>query len=142
MKVNRDIIGGNVTKDNETYKLIDNNSLDHLTLSKTILKPKKSTNGHSHDNLEEVYFFLKGRGKMQLGEDIFEVKADDIILIPQGKFHKVYNDMHFPMEFICVFEKYDRESDVAKYQTTTGRSEENYTYDKNFEDQNEIPFGD
>jgi mannose-6-phosphate isomerase-like protein (cupin superfamily) len=126
MKVNRDRIGGKITKDNETYLLEDNNLLNNLTLSKTTLKPKMCTNGHSHDDLEEVYFFQKGRGRMQLGEDIFEVKADDIVLIPAGVFHKVFNDMHIPMEFVCVFEKYDRESDTANYA----------------EDQNEIPFAD
>ena len=115
MKVNRDGVGGKITKDNETYTLQDNNFLENLTLSKTTLKPMQCTNGHSHDDLEEVYFFMKGRGRMQLGDDTFEVKAEDIVLIPSGKFHKVYNDMHIPMEFVCVFEKYDRDSDIAKY---------------------------
>tara|TARA_R100000742_G_C4237168_1_gene57548 strand:- start:211 stop:567 length:357 start_codon:yes stop_codon:yes gene_type:complete len=115
MKINKDNIKGTITKDNDTYLIEDNNLLENLTLSKTTLKPNQSTKGHSHDELEEVYFFMKGRGRMQLGEEIFEVKAEDIVLIPQGKFHRVFNDMHFPMEFICVFQKYDRNSDTAKY---------------------------
>jgi len=115
MRVSRDHVGGKVTKDNSTYILQDNNFLDNLTLSKTTLKPKQCTNGHSHDDLEEIYFFMKGSGRMQLDEEIFEVKKGDIVLIPSGKFHKVYNDMHIPMEFVCVFEKYDRDSDIAKY---------------------------
>tara|TARA_R110000787_G_scaffold219526_1_gene328235 strand:- start:23 stop:418 length:396 start_codon:yes stop_codon:yes gene_type:complete len=127
MRVNRDHIGGEVTKDNSTYILQDNNLLDNLTLSKTTLKPMQCTGGHSHDDLEEVYFFMKGRGRMQLGDETFEVKAEDIILIPQGKFHKVYNDMHIPMEFVCVFEKYDRDSDVAKY-TENDVKEQNDLY--------------
>ncbi len=40
MKVNINEIGGEITKDNETYVLEDNNLLEHMTLSKTTLKPK------------------------------------------------------------------------------------------------------
>tara|TARA_B110000116_G_scaffold208554_1_gene184025 strand:+ start:177 stop:524 length:348 start_codon:yes stop_codon:yes gene_type:complete len=115
MKVNTNEIGGEITKDNETYVLEDNNLLEHMTLSKTTLKPNQSTRGHLHDDLEEVYFFTKGEGKMVLGEEEFDVKAADIVLIPQGKFHRVINDKNEPIEFVCVFEKYDRESDTAKY---------------------------
>ena len=115
MKVNTNEIGGEITKDNETYILEDNNLLEHMTLSKTTLKPNQSTRGHSHDDLEEVYFFTKGDGRMVLGEKEFDVKADDVILIPQGKFHRVINDKDESMEFVCVFEKYDRKSDTAKY---------------------------
>ena len=115
MKVNTKEIGGEITKDNETYVLEDNNLLEHMTLSKTTLKPSQSTRGHLHDDLEEVYFFTKGEGKMVLGEEEFDVKAADIVLIPQGKFHRVINNKNESMEFVCVFEKYDRESDTAKY---------------------------
>ena len=109
MKVNTKEIGGEITKDNETYVLEDNNLLEHMTLSKTTLKPNQSTKGHLHDDLEEVYFFTKGEGKMVLGEEEFEVKAADIVLIPQGKFHRVINNKNKSMEFVCVFEKYDRD---------------------------------
>ncbi len=92
MKVNTNDIGGEITKDNETYVLEDNNLLEHMTLSKTTLKPNQSTRGHLHDELEEVYFFTKGDGIMVLGEEEFPVKADDVVLIPQGKFHRVINN--------------------------------------------------
>ena len=60
MKVNTKNIGGEITKENDTYVLEDNNLLEHMTLSKTTLKPNQSTRGHLHDDLEEVYFFTKG----------------------------------------------------------------------------------
>ena len=115
MKVSTKNIGGEITKENDTYVLEDNNLLEHMTLSKTTLKPNQSTRGHLHDDLEEVYFFTKGDGIMVLGEEEFSVKEDDVVLIPQGKFHRVINNKSEPMEFVCVFEKYDRQSDIAKY---------------------------
>jgi quercetin dioxygenase-like cupin family protein len=115
MKVKKTDIKGDIIKDNDTYTLIDNNHLQNLTLSKTILKPDQETRGHSHENQEEVYFF-HGYGKMQLGEKVFGVSPGSIVLIPKGTFHKVINHhTNHACEFICVFEKYDRESDVAAY---------------------------
>jgi mannose-6-phosphate isomerase-like protein (cupin superfamily) len=111
VKVTSEEIGGNVVKDNETYRLIDNRLLNNLVLSKTILHPGMCTTGHDHPGLEEVYFFHKGSGRMQVGERHFEVKGGDIILIPDGDFHKVFNQEEGAtedLEFICVFQSYER----------------------------------
>ena len=49
-------IGGEIVKDNETYLLKDNKTLDKLVLSSTLLNPFKQTTGHNHSGQEEVYF--------------------------------------------------------------------------------------
>jgi mannose-6-phosphate isomerase-like protein (cupin superfamily) len=109
MKVNKEDIGGELIRDTDVYQVIDNNLLNNLTLSKTILHPLHRTSGHSHEGLEEVYFFIDGSGRMQLDEDFTPVTAGDIVLIPAGAYHRVYNDMHDKnLEFICVFQKYER----------------------------------
>ena len=59
-------IGGLVIKDNETYTLKDNTTLNNLVVSSTDLKPYKSTTGHRHAGQEEVYYFVKGSGTMFL----------------------------------------------------------------------------
>ena len=116
MKVELEKIDGVIMKDNETYVLEDNNFLEHLTLSRTVLKPGMSTRGHSHDNQEEVYIFTKGTGAMIIGEDSYSTSAKDTFLIPKGKFHRVMNLSETETcEFTCVFEKYDRSGNEAKY---------------------------
>jgi len=117
MKVSTKNIVGKTVKDNDTYLLEDNNLLNNLTLSKTTLKPGKSTNGHSHEDEDEVYFFTKGWGIMKIGDKEYSAKDGDIFLIPSGKFHQVSNSHseEYSCEFICVFQKYDRASDTAKY---------------------------
>tara|TARA_R110001592_G_scaffold210294_2_gene461721 strand:- start:1767 stop:2156 length:390 start_codon:yes stop_codon:yes gene_type:complete len=129
MKVNTKNIGGKVVRENDTYILEDNTLLNNLTLSKTTLKPGMSTNGHHHDEEDEVYFFTKGWANMIIGDELEMAKAGDIFLVPAGKFHKVVNSHseNFTCEFICVFQKYNRDSDVAIY----GDS-----------DQDSQPFGD
>jgi quercetin dioxygenase-like cupin family protein len=116
MKLKLDNIGGNIIKDNETYTLTDNNFLSNLTLSQTYLKPGQATRGHSHDNQEEVYTFTRGYGTMVIGEVKHDAIPGDTFLIKAGNFHRVINKSNLqPCVFTCVFEKYDRNSDVAKY---------------------------
>ena len=113
MKVNQRDINGEIIRDTEVYQVIDNNLLNNLTLSKTVLYPLQRTGGHSHEGLEEVYFFTSGSGRMQLDhentETMLSVRSGDIVLIPAGAYHRVYNDQHNEnLEFVCVFQRYDR----------------------------------
>jgi oxalate decarboxylase/phosphoglucose isomerase-like protein (cupin superfamily) len=113
MKVNNSELSGKVIRNNETYIVEDNTFLNNLVLSKTTLHPGKETTGHSHEGLEEVYFFIKGEGKMLLKTETTEtnlsVGEGDIVLIPDGAFHKVFNhEGKEDLEFVCVFQKYER----------------------------------
>ncbi len=97
-------IGGNVVKDTEVYRIQDNTDLKNLVVSSTLLHPQQSTRGHSHPGQEEVYTFISGSGKMQLGDIIHEVTEGDLILIEDGVFHKVINDTSDNLYFVCVFD--------------------------------------
>ena len=90
-------IGGEVVKDNETYLLKDNKTLNNLVVSSTLLNPFKQTTGHNHSGQEEVYIFVSGSGYMIVDDDSFTVGADDVVLIPDGSFHRVYNDTAEPL---------------------------------------------
>lgn len=108
MKVNVLDIGGDVIKDNETYILKDNKKLNNLVLSSTDLKPGKSTTGHAHIGQEEVYYFVKGEGKMELispnAEKIMhDVKSGTVVLIEDGFFHRVHAGKD-GCYFVCVFD--------------------------------------
>jgi len=104
MKYNIKNIKGEVVKNNDTYLLRDNKTLNNLILSSTRLKPKKETRGHSHEGKEEIYYFVEGRGVMQLGDETFHVEEGDVVLIPDGIFHKVDNPTDKDLYFVCVFE--------------------------------------
>lgn len=97
-------IGGEIVKDNEIYLLKDNKTLNNLVLSSTKLYRGQATRGHSHEGQEEVYFFVKGTGIMMVDEQKFRVNAGDIILIPDGAFHRVINDGEQNLIFNCVFD--------------------------------------
>ena len=104
IKVTMDNIGGEVVKDTDVYKLQDNNFGNNLTLSSTFLRANQKTNGHTHKGQEEVYFFGKGEGEMQIDDNRFPVKEGDVVCIEDGEFHRVFNTGHLGLYFVCVFD--------------------------------------
>ena len=100
-------IGGEVVKSDDRYIVKDNKTLNNLVVSSTELNPGKETSGHRHAGQEEVYFFISGSGRMIIdGDDYreFSVEAGDVMLIPDGAFHKVRNTGQEPLYFVCVFD--------------------------------------
>ena len=97
-------IKGELAKDSDRYEVYDNANLHQLIVSKTILKPYKSTTGHRHKGQEEVYIFVSGSGQMELDHNIFDVTAGDTVLIEDNVFHKVHNTTDVGLKFICVFD--------------------------------------
>ncbi len=97
-------IGGEVVKDNDTYLLKDNRTLNNLVLSSTKLYRGQSTRGHNHPGQEEVYFFVQGTGIMIIDEQRFRVEAGSVVLVPDGAFHRVINDGEMNLTFNCVFQ--------------------------------------
>jgi len=93
-------------RDNEIYRVYDLPELKHLNISLTELYPKKSTLGHSHKNVDEVYIFINGRGIMEVGKKIIKVKAGDLVPVRSGAFHRVHNKGKEILSFWAIFEKY------------------------------------
>ena len=79
----------------------DTDSKD-LLAGYTIVYPGCSTRGHRHENLEEVYYFTKGKGIMRVGEEEFEVEAGDCVYVPFGPFHSTKNPYNTSLEFVWV----------------------------------------
>ena len=104
MKVNINDIGGKIVKQDERYIVKDNTDLNNLIVSSTRLQPRKSTSGHSHAGQEEVYYFIEGTGKMELGEEMIKVEPGDVILIKDGVYHRVHAGMYEELYFVCVFD--------------------------------------
>lgn len=97
-------IDGDIVKDDETYLLKDNKKLKNLVVSSTTLHAKKSTRGHRHAGQEEVYFFISGRGLMELDNESFYVSPGQIVQIEDGVFHRVHNTEDTDLYFVCVFD--------------------------------------
>ena len=96
-----------LVKNSSLYEVYDL-SLARLVVSMTVLWEGKSTTGHMHEDSEEVYIFVEGTAEIQLGDrGKEEVTSGDIVVVPPGVFHRVFNNGGYVVRMICVFEKYD-----------------------------------
>lgn len=103
MKLNIDDIGGEIVKQDDRYTVKDNKTLNNLVISSTDLYAGKSTSGHFHAGQEEVYYFVKGSGEMEIEQDRFAVQPGDVVPIPDGAFHRVHAGEN-GCYFVCVFD--------------------------------------
>ena len=74
----------------------------NLQVGYTTVYPECTTRGHSHDHLEEVYFFTHGKGVMVVGDEEMEVAAGDVVYVPFGPFHTTRNPYNQPLEYFWV----------------------------------------
>lgn len=88
----------------DTYFLIDPDSSPSqiLKMGLTIVYPTGRTTGHKHEDLEEVYFVLSGRGKMVVGDEEFPIQEGDAFHVPPGAFHVTYNPGIQPLKLLWV----------------------------------------
>jgi mannose-6-phosphate isomerase-like protein (cupin superfamily) len=72
-----------------------------MFLAHASVPPGNKLLGHV-DPMEEIYIIQKGRGLMQVGEEICEVKPGDAIHIPIGDYHELTNTGGEEMTLLVV----------------------------------------
>jgi mannose-6-phosphate isomerase-like protein (cupin superfamily) len=73
------------------HMILDTRHLQTLMfLAHASVGPGKKLIGHA-DPMEEIYIIQRGRGHMQVGEEVYEVESGDAIHIPIGHFHELVN---------------------------------------------------
>lgn len=93
----------------DTYFLInpDDSPSRRLKMGYTTIYPTGTTTGHSHDDLEEVYFVISGEGVMIVGNDEFPIKTGDALYVPPGEFHTTVQKGNLPLVVLWVTGKLD-----------------------------------
>jgi mannose-6-phosphate isomerase-like protein (cupin superfamily) len=102
--VNRDGSAPFVTKDgSEIRSILDrtNSGAAHQSLAEATLPPGGATEAHRHPRTEEIYYILRGRGRMRVGDETRAVGPGDGILIPPGRRHQIQNSGAEPLVFLC-----------------------------------------
>lgn len=70
--------------------------------AKVTLNPGCSIGVHDHVDEEEVYYILKGTGKVNDNGAEKMVQAGDVILTGNGAFHSLENSGNEPLELMAV----------------------------------------
>ena len=93
----------------DTYYLIDRLSgpPQRLTCGHTTIYPTGTTTGHSHDDMEEIYYVISGEGIMVVGEDEYPIKQGDALYVPPGEFHTTKQTGILPLTVLWVTCKLD-----------------------------------
>jgi len=94
-----------LVKSDDCCVVCDKSLSEKLVVSITLLRPGKQTTGHSHPGAE-VYFFVEGKGEIEVDGSRQRVGSKDIVPIKPNQFHRVYNTSDKELIFVAAFEKY------------------------------------
>jgi mannose-6-phosphate isomerase-like protein (cupin superfamily) len=94
----------NTPHGSEIRPLIDRTTsgIERCSLAEEVLPPGAAVGRHHHVETEEVYYILKGTGRMTVGPDSREVEPGDAIFIPRGHTHTLENTGSEPMTILLV----------------------------------------
>ena len=88
-----------VTKDGSTIRELLRTEVQ--SLAEATLEPDEATQRHYHRATEEIYFVLKGSGRMEVGGDSKMIRPGDAVLIPAGAWHTLENNGNSELRFLC-----------------------------------------
>ncbi len=75
--------------------------LRHHSLAESVIPPGGSTIPHHHGAGEEVYYVLRGRGRLTLGDTTHDVGPGHAITIRPGTFHHLMNVGDEELVILC-----------------------------------------
>ena len=79
-----------------------NSCIEKQSLAEARLMVGAQTAAHYHQRAEEIYFLLVGSARMQIGDEVLEVRPGDAIAIPPGQVHQITNTGNVELRFLCI----------------------------------------
>jgi len=64
----------------------------NLSITWVDMPPGAEQRAHSHEEAEQVYVIVRGRGRMQVAGDVEDVGEGDLVFIPPATEHGIVND--------------------------------------------------
>ena len=88
----------------DTLFLVDpeNSPSQTLKMGHTTIYPTGTTTGHTHDDMEEVYYVVSGEGTMRVGDDEFPIRTGDALYVSPGEFHTTIQKGNLPLTLVWV----------------------------------------
>src|SRR6476661_1268864 len=71
------------------------------SLAEATVPARAATIEHYHRTSEEIYYFTGGSGRMRLGDEEFDVRAGDCVVIAPGVRHKLWSSGDGPLVLLC-----------------------------------------
>lgn len=102
--INRNSTVSFITKDgSEIRELLAhrNSAIRNQSLAEASVAPGLTTQEHCHPKSEEIYYILRGTGRIKLNGAWRDVVPLDAIAIPPGTRHCIANSGSEPLVFLC-----------------------------------------
>lgn len=81
------------------------------SLAHARLRPGEASKPHRLKTSSEVYFILRGRGRMKIDDESADVKPGAVIYIPPGSMQNIENMGDGTLAFLCIVRPPWREED-------------------------------
>ncbi len=88
-------------KDTTIQVLISSQEGPNFALRKFSMLPGGGMPRHTN-TVEHEQYVLRGHARIGIGEEIYEVKQGDVVLIPADEIHFYENIGTEPFEFLCI----------------------------------------
>jgi mannose-6-phosphate isomerase-like protein (cupin superfamily) len=101
---NRDKARVFITKDSSEIREIlapRNSPLKRQSLAEATVRPGTRTHEHRHLRTEEIYYVLRGKGRMHIEGEARDVGKGDGIAILPGQWHWISNAGKEDLVFLC-----------------------------------------
>jgi mannose-6-phosphate isomerase-like protein (cupin superfamily) len=72
------------------------------SLTRHIVQGRITTDYHSHENKEQVYYFVSGRAKMLIDDVEYDVTAGDAVHLAPRERHQVINNTEDDVEYLNI----------------------------------------
>lgn len=109
--VTREPVGAGKGTDRQV--LIGPDEGPHFALRRFIMQPGGGMPAHTN-TVEHEQYVLRGRARIGIGEEVMEVKTDDVVFIPAGTPHWYETVGEEPFEFLCVVPNLPDRIDLVK----------------------------
>ena len=94
-----DAVEAFVTKDGSTIRELHHTQVQ--SLAEATLEVEQATERHYHRVTEEIYFVLKGQGKLEIDGETSQMRPGDAALIPPGAWHTLENNGTSELRILC-----------------------------------------
>ena len=87
------------TKDGSSIRELHHT--ERQSVAEATLEPDQATQRHYHARTEEIYFVIKGSGRLEVDGETHTVRPGEAVLIPPGAWHTLENNGSSELRILC-----------------------------------------
>ena len=74
-----------------------------LSIGMVVLPPGASGDPHTHEDSQETWYVISGKGKLRIGDEEIMLVPDTVVVAPQGIEHQIFGDNQETLKALFIF---------------------------------------